>query len=335
VSALPCLGRGRPTEARRAAYAADLAAFCDRILEIRSRLDFAVSSRGWCYLLEGEGLISKGEFDAAQRLINELRKTGTLPLDICAVDEKRSADGLEDIDDTDIDSEVEQIVSYVNRAHHYYEPFSFWDDQQVYVEILVEKVDLKSLFAQVAGEFHVPISNAGGWTDINGRAALMARFAEWENRGKRCILLYFGDHDPGGLHISEFLHANLAELERAVGWDPVNLTVDRFGLDLDFIETLGLTWIDNLETGGGGRLDDPRHPDHHKPYVQSYLKRFGARKVEANALVTRPREGRELCRQAILKYVSADALDHYQAELDYVRDELRQAIVRRLGGVLL
>ena len=332
MSALPCLGRGRPTEARRATYGAELAAFCDRILEIRFRLDFTVSSRGWCYLLEGEGLISKGEFNAAQRLINDLRKTGTLPLDVCAVDEKRSADGVEDIDDNDIDSEVEHIVSYVDRAHEYYQPFSFWDDLDVYIEVLVEKVDLKSLFGQVADDFHVPISNAGGWTDINGRAAMMGRFAEWEAKGKRCVLLYAGDHDPGGLQISQCLRANFAELERAVGWDPANLIINRFGLDFDFIEANGLTWIENLETGAGGRLDDPRHPDHRKAYVQEYLKQFGARKVEGNALVTRPDEGRDLCRQAILKYVPTDALDDYEINLGARREELRQAIARRLGS---
>lgn len=340
MSALPCLGRGRPSETRRAAYAADLAEFYQRIREIRSRLDFAVSSRGWCYLLEGEGLITKGEFDAAQRLINDARKNGDLPLDICTVDEKRAADGLEFIDRTDIEDKADQIADDVNEAltdaltdgHRYYTPFSFWDDLDVYIEMLIEKVDLKSLFARVVGEFHIPIANAGGWSDINGRAAMMRRFAQWEHRGKQCVLLYCGDHDPGGLQISGFLQSNLAELERATGWNSSRLSIDRFGLDYDFIEANGLTWIDNLETGGGGRLDDTKHPDHNKPYVQSYLKRFGARKVEANALVVRPSEGRELCRQAILKYIPDDALDNYRDKLDRVRDELHQAIVSRLGG---
>ena len=97
---LPSMGRGRPTEARRTAYAAELATFCERILEIRSRLDFAVSSRGWAYLLEGEGLIVKGDFAAAQRLINDCRKSGELPLDICATDESRKFENIESIDAT-------------------------------------------------------------------------------------------------------------------------------------------------------------------------------------------------------------------------------------------
>ena len=165
---------------------------------------------------------------------------------------------------------------------------SFWDDQDYYLQMLVEKIDLRSLFSRICDSYHVPLANSGGWADINGRAAMMRRFAEWEARGKRCVLLYCGDHDPGGLNISGFLRSNLADLSGAVGWSPDNLIIDRFGLNFDFIEAQGLTWIDNLETGAGGRLDDPRHPDHDKAYVQDYLRRFGVRKVEANALVARP-----------------------------------------------
>jgi hypothetical protein len=69
-------------------YRERLAAFCALISQIRSSMDFAVSSRGWCYLLERHGL-RKGDFDAAQRLINECRRSGELPLDICAEDASR------------------------------------------------------------------------------------------------------------------------------------------------------------------------------------------------------------------------------------------------------
>jgi hypothetical protein len=93
-----------------------------------------------------------------------------------------------------------------------------------------------------------------------------------------------------------------------------------------------LTWIDNLETSSGGNLAVPKHPDHRKDYVQSYLRRFGARKVEANALVARPEAGRELCRQAILRWVPEDAIERYGARLREVREELRRAVARRLFG---
>jgi hypothetical protein len=161
---------------------------------------------------------------------------------------------------------------------------------------------------------------------------MMQRFSKWERRGKQCVLLYCGDHDPGGLHISEELRSNLAALTRAVGYDPASLIIERCGLNYDFIEANGLTWIDNLETGSGGRLDDPQHRDHYRPYVQDYPKRFGVRKVEANALVTRPSEGRQLCRQAILKYVNERDLDDYGQKVAAAREELRLAVRRLMDG---
>jgi hypothetical protein len=326
MTGLPRRARGRQNGAAEAQYQEDLSEFCRRILEIRSRLDFEVGTRGWAYLLEGQGVITKGEFDEAERLITRCRKTGFLPLNICAEDGKRKASCLEHLDDADVEGKARSVASFVEQAHHYYTPISFWDDLDVYLETAVEKGDLKSLFLRVAEEFYVPIQNIGGWADINVRAGMMRRFAEQEARGKTCVLLYCGDHDPGGLQISHFLRANLAELEQAVGWSPRNLVIDRFGLDYDFIEQHGLTWIDNLETSSGRSLADPRHPDHAKPYVQSYLRRFGARKVEANALVARPEAGRALYRAAILKYVPESALADYERHLAEKREELRLAI---------
>ena len=99
---------------------------------------------------------------------------------------------------------------------------------------------------------------------------------------------------------------------------PDQLEIDRFGLDYETIERLGLVWIPNLATGSKTiklPLDDPRHPDHKKPYVQDYLRRYGARKVEANALLRNPQAGRELCRRAILKYVPANAVRRYRRKL--------------------
>jgi hypothetical protein len=118
----------------------------------------------------------------------------------------------------------------------------------------------------------------------------------------------------------------------AVGWSPDKLIIDRVGLNANFIKAQSVTWIDGLETGSGRRLDGPEHRDHHKPYVQDYLRRFGARKVEANALVVRPQAAREFCLDAILRYLPEDAPDLYQAALQGPREALRQAIVEAVHG---
>jgi hypothetical protein len=331
VSLLPKRCRGRQSAAAEAQYQEDLAAFCRLVLQIRSSLDFAVGVRDYCYLLEREGL-RKGDFDAAEKLITECRKSGDLPLGICAEDSTRVAVGIEQLDDNDIPDEVDSWVTHVrDHAHENYTPISFWDDLDVYVEVGVEKLGLRNLFEPVCEEFHVPITNLKGWSDLNSRAAMMRRFKKHEAEGRRCVLLLCVDHDPGGLHQAEKMRKNLEDLRRAVGWSPDDLVVIRFGLNADFIDAHGLTWIDNLETSSGGQLDDPGHADHDKRYVQDYIARFGVRKCEANALVVEPEVGRQLCRDAILEHIPADAVERYRRKLDRVRKRLRRALRERVS----
>jgi hypothetical protein len=52
--------------------------------------------------------------------------------------------------------------------------------------------------------------------------------------------------------------------------------------------------------------------------------------VESDALLKVPEIGRDLCRQAILKYVPASAPRRYRAKLAPVRAELRRELDRLL-----
>jgi hypothetical protein len=327
---LPKRARGRQTAEADAAYEKQVADFCALILQIRSTMDFRISSRGWCYILEHHGL-RKGHFDAGQKLITDCRKSGALPLDICDEDASRVTIGWEDIDTSNIAQEVNNWLYTLRTAYRSYTPFSFWDGLDVYIEVAVEKLDLRNLFQPVCSEFFVPITNFKGWSDLNSRAAMMRRFQRHEKAGRKCVLLVCGDHDPGGLLITNSLRKNLEDLERAVGWSPANLVISRFGLNADFIEANNLTWIDNLETSSGGRLDDPRHGDHRKPYVQDYISKFGVRKCEANALVVAPQAGRRLCRDAIMQYIPETAVDDHHEKLHDVREEFRTALSEALS----
>lgn len=120
------------------------------------------------------------------------------------------------------------------------------------------------------------------------------------------------------MRISETIRKNLEDLAEVVwsdgtpGYDPAALEIVRFGLNRDFIDRHRLTWIDNLVTGSGKNLASPRHPNHALPYVQQYLKRHGARKCEANALVVNPAAGRRLIRAEIEKWLGTDALERFE-----------------------
>jgi len=115
-----------------------------------------------------------------------------------------------------------------------------------------------------------------------------------------------------GLDISGSVISDIESMSGATGYFPDNLIVDRFGLNFDFIEAERLSWSENLVTSSGEDLANERHPDHGKPYVQNYLRQFGARKVEANALVVRPEAGRRLCLDAVRRYVPDAVLANFK-----------------------
>ena len=50
--------------------------------------------------------------------------------------------------------------------------------------------------------------------------------------------------------------------------------------------------------------------------MQSYLREFGTRKCEANALITRPEAARELVDDALMEWLSQDGIDQWEAEND-------------------
>ena len=91
MSAVTLPGAARPAERRGAsALCGGSEAFCAAILEIHSRLDFRVAAAAGATCSRSTGS-RKGDFDAAQTLINDCRKSGDLPLDICAEDGKRGS----------------------------------------------------------------------------------------------------------------------------------------------------------------------------------------------------------------------------------------------------
>ena len=327
---IPKRSRGRQSVAAQVAYQEQVEEFCSQIGKIRRSLDFEVSARGWCYILEEHGA-TKTDFSTIERLLVACRKSGDLPIDICAEDEARAAEHVEDLDEADPAAFAQERINYVrDHAHHQYNPVSLWDDSDYYCEMWVEKIDLKSLFSDICKRYTIPLINIRGRTCLNSRAGTMRRFLERENEGKTCVLLYCGDHDPSGLDISGSVISDIEGLSGATGYFPDDLIVDRFGLNFDFIQAEGLSWSDNLVTSSGEDLASPKHPDHLKLYVQRYLSEFGARKVEANALVVRPEAGRHLCLNAIRRYVPDDMLADFERRRAAAQIEARAQIVRLL-----
>ncbi|HET6641251.1 MAG TPA: hypothetical protein VFG77_06575 [Nitrososphaeraceae archaeon] len=311
--------------------------------ELQSGVGFKVSARGWCYQLENENRIDKSEFDRAEAAINDCRRLGYLPIDFCAQDATR-------VWDVELPTEgsVEDFFKLYARAAcenwKYYIP-DWWDGEEYYIQMLVEKVDLKTLFQPVCKNYHIPIANAHGWSDINERAEMAMRFRAAEERGQECVLLYCGDHDPWGLRIESGLRDNLTEISAATGYIPSNLKIDRFGLNYEFIEENDLTWIDNLVSSSGKDMSkssycyncDMQYGDGvrkcrncHKgmytqpQFVKDYIAKYGVRKCEANALVIVPEQAMQLAEDAITTYLGLDSGSRFEAKQNKIKRQFQR-----------
>ena len=145
-------------------YEERLKDFANEILAIDSQRTKRVkySSRGWCYLLEGLGKIHKGEFDACQKVINDCRKIGLLPINFVAEDQDitRRFMGIHVASEPsvlleqlrkDVEEMLGNLPSYTT---------DYWTGEEYYLMMCVEKGDILNLFKPICDEYHVPIVNS-------------------------------------------------------------------------------------------------------------------------------------------------------------------------------
>jgi len=306
---LPETKKGRKTKEAMEKFQSELVLFAETLLEINNTLHDKVSARGWCYLLEGFGAINKDQFASTQKIINRCRKEGLLPIDFVAGDKARSFLHVESLSEDYKDPKefINRYLDFIKNIHEYKEDVAFWESQEYYVQVMVEKIDVLNLFDDVCKDYHVPIANAKGWSDLLSRYHLATRFKEAEEMGLKPVLLYYGDFDPAGIKIADTFKKNLRDIEKATNWSPENLIIDRFGLTYQFIEDNGLLWIDNLTTGTGrdlGKLFE-QYKEGKKAkimdYEIQYIEKYGAKKCEANAILPIRDIAIDNCEKAIQK----------------------------------
>jgi hypothetical protein len=76
-----------------------------------------------------------------------------------------------------------------------------WQDQKVYIEVASEKDALRSAFEPICRKLHVRLLIDRGFGSTTGVHDMAMRFRRKAKEGYRCILIYFGDHDPSGLNM--------------------------------------------------------------------------------------------------------------------------------------
>lgn len=310
------------------AYEMRLGSFANEIKALQSSRSSRVkySGRGWCYALEGQGKIDKDEFDKCGHAINDCRKIGLLPIDFVAEDqdETRRFAGIHEASNptvllenlrNDVDEMLETLPIYTT---------DYWVGEKFYLMMCVEKGDLRNLFKPICDEYHIPIVSSKGWAPILLRYHIARLCIKAEARGLTPVLLLFYDHDPVGLKITSSFRKGLGDIRRSVDWHPASLIIERFGLNKKDIDGYNLTWIENIKTGSGREARDP-----------GYIRDFGSRKCEANALFKNDETleaAERICRDSIEKHYGVDALERFHEKEDKSREKLKEVYDKPVWG---
>lgn len=212
------------------------------------------SARGISYRLFTEGLMSsmaKSNTNMVSRLLVEARENGDIPWE-WIVDETREAETIASWNNpTEI---IEQACRQYRRNN--------WADQAQRIEVLSEKGTVRGIIAPVLNKYGVTFRVMHGY----GSATALHDIAEESQSSEKPLtLLYVGDWDPSGLHMSEIDLP--ARLERY----GATMSLVRIALTRQDIRRGKLPHFE-VET----KAKDPR--------FRWYLERFGRKCWELDAL---------------------------------------------------
>lgn len=152
------------------------------------------------YQMVGRGLIDKTEAEyksTVVRLLSEMRKDGSLPYywisDNTRWMRKPSTyDGLGDM---------------LRNAYASYRR-SFWESQNAYIEIWLEKEALAGVLMDATAEYDIPLMVTRGYPSISFAYTAADAIREVD---KPVYIYYFGDHDPSGEDITRNVEQVLRE----------------------------------------------------------------------------------------------------------------------------
>jgi len=174
-----------------------------------------------------------------------------------------------------------------------------WNNQDYYVEVMVEKNALIGVLEPVCEEYHVRISPNVGYASTTVMHDISLRFRQAEKEGKKCILLYFGDHDPSGEDMVRDIKDRLAMFYTTV-------EVKKIALTMEQIQQYNLP---------------PNPAKHSDPRSENYIAEHGESSWELDALP--PNILTNMVTSSIREYID---MEKYE-EVKQREEELKQRLI--------
>ncbi len=181
-----------------------------------------------------------------------------------------------------------------------------WENQEVRVEVWIEKEALAGVISGICKELDVPFMSCRGYMSQSEAYAAGMRAREHYNQEyQQTIIIHLGDHDPSGIDMTR---DNDERLTMFAGHqsDPV---VQRIALNMDQVDHFN-------PPPNPAKITDSRAKD--------YIKRFGKKSWELDALD--PKVLVELIRRQVETYRDDDLWAEKEEQLEGERARLDEII---------
>lgn len=244
------------------------------------------------YRLVVSSAIDKSEagYKTVCRLLAEMRREGRVPYSAIADNTRwmRKPDTWSSLEDA-----LESTQATYRRA--------LWDEQDVYVEIWLEKDALAGVLLGITSKWDVPLMVSRGFASLSFLHSAAETIREVD---KPAHLYYFGDHDPSGVIIDRKIEETLREMA-----PDAEIHFKRVAVLEHQIKTLGL----------------PTRPTKKKG---THAKTFTGDSVEVDAIA--PSELRQMAEFCIARHIDLKTYRRTRRAEMAERDTLAEMVARGL-----
>lgn len=244
---------------------------------------FGLTLRQLYYQFVARGLIpnKQAEYKKLGTVVNDARLAGMIPWKAIE-DRTRYLRKLPSWNDPS------DIISSAAYSYH----LNRWENQDHYLEVWIEKDALLSPFEVACNNFDVPLFSCRGYSSQSETWRAGQRMLHHIEKGKTCIVLHFGDHDPSGMDMSRDIQDRLDLFTFEEGLSFVQ--VKRIALNYDQVEA-----HDPPLPPNPAKLTDTRATD--------YISQYGSTSWELDALS--PTDLSSLTEKHIKEYIDWDLWD--------------------------
>jgi hypothetical protein len=168
----------------------DVIRHCEEIVNEYIKQGIKLTLRQLYYQMVARGFIPNHDkvYDKLSVLLTDARYNGLIDWE--AIEDRVRVPKMH--------AEWDNVLGLIKSAKYSYR-LPRWADQPYYIELFTEKDALSSVLQPIADDWHIHFCVNRGYSSASAMYDLGKRIKERVEAGKRCIILYLGDHDPSGL----------------------------------------------------------------------------------------------------------------------------------------